>query len=87
MAERGLGSRAGAWIRWVSPAQTTMRLNSRARQFGGVAPGKGVLGRDPKMPIGAAVWPHSSDFANQMEARTTKSHQLLVECGELDRNH
>ena len=56
---------------------TTMRFNSRVRQFGGFASGRRVFGRAPKMPIVAVGNPNFGDFANPKEALGAKTHHLL----------
>ena len=59
------------------PPTTMIHLNSQVRQFGGFTHGPRVLGRTPKMPIGAVVNPHFLAFVNPKDAETTKTHHLL----------
>ena len=56
---------------------TKMRLNSQVRQFGGFEQGKRVLGRTPKIPIGATGNPHFEDFTNPKDSRAAKTHELI----------
>ena len=60
-----------------SPSMPMIHLNAQVRQFGGFAPGRRVLGRTPKIPIGELESPHFVDFMNPKEAQAAKTHHLL----------
>ena len=56
---------------------TTMRLNSKVRQYVGLTPGRRVFGRTPKLPIGEAGSPFFRDSMSPAEAPSAKTHNLL----------
>ena len=53
-----------------------MRLGPQVQQFGGLKPGKLVIGRDPKMPTGAVGNLHFW-IPRTQRGPSTKSHHLL----------